>query len=125
MTAYTIITLISVVNIVVSYIGAKVGYTVHGVARGFEATAGAEASGGTGHDFIWYLTFGIVDEVSWDDWLQEPINEVTNTVGDMLGFLFDMLTFRVDNMPAFMGMIFLGMNILLGFVIVRTIRGVS
>lgn len=124
--AYLIIIMVVCVNMLVGYFGASAGYTVDGVARGFEATSEIIENGGSvGHDFIYYLTFGMVDSVSWDDWIQEPINDVVNFVGDNIGFIWDLSTFQIDNMPAFMSMIFLGINIIVAFIAIRTLRGVE
>ena len=49
--------------------------------------------------------------------------EAGNTVGLDWGFLFLLLIFSVDGVPAFLSAIFLVMQIMTGFLIVNIVRG--
>ena len=51
---------------------------------------------------------------------------IFNTFGDMLEFLavfFDMLTFRVDGLPAAFSLLFIGLTIGILYILVTLIRG--
>jgi hypothetical protein len=79
----------------VSLFGNHFGYTVNGVPQGAALTHGTSPG-----------LLGIVDFL-WD-----------STV-----FMFNMTTFQVDGMPAFVATIFLIMGLMAVFIIVNIVRG--
>jgi len=83
--------------IVISFsglIGSHFGYTVNGVPQGAGISETAP---------------GILGVVEW--------------VWDSMVFMFNMVVFRVDGVPAFVGVIFIVMSIMTVFLIISLIRG--
>ena len=92
-TAYGLLALLIVVQMVVSIFGSYAGYSVDGVVQGGSVAAAP----------------GFLGVVTW--------------AWESIKFLFSMVTFQVDGMPLFMSGIFLVMSLMTVFIIVRTIRG--
>lgn len=94
--SYGLLIFLLVVIFSVAGFGGCAGYTVEGVPKGGELASGEP---------------GILGIIEW--------------VWDSMVFMFDMITFQVDGMPAFINTIFLILGLLSVFLIVKLIRGVS
>ncbi len=91
--SYGLLLFLVIMIAVVSGFGSCAGYTVAGIEQ---AGISSEAPG----------LLGVVDWV-WDS----------------LQFMFHLSTFQVDNMPGFIGVIFVIMSLMTVFLIVKLIRG--
>jgi len=94
-TSYGLLLFLLVIIAVVSAFGSCAGYTVSGVEQ---AAVSTSAPG----------LLGVID------WMWESLK-----------FMFNMTTFQVDNMPAFLSVIFIIMQLMTLFLIYRSIRGNS
>jgi len=94
-TSYGLLLFLLVVIAVVSGFGSCAGYTVSGLEQGGMS---AQAPG----------LLGVLDWV-WDS----------------IKFMFHLSTFQVDNMPAFISIIFVIMSLMTGFIIIKLVRGSS
>lgn len=94
MSSYAVLLGILTINVLVGYFGSKQGYTVNGVVQGGE-----------------YITDnpGLFGVVEW--------------VWESLGFLWNMLTFSVDGIPALISWAFVVMQVMLLWLVVQLIRG--
>jgi hypothetical protein len=91
---YNLLLGLLIVMFAVGGVGGHFGYSVNGVPQG--GVIGGSSPG----------ILGVVD------WIWSSI-----------GFLFSMVTFRVDNMPSFVSAIFVIMSIMVVVLIVSLIRG--
>lgn len=91
---YLILLAILIINFTVSQMGLFVGYTVNGVAVSSSVNSGAP---------------GILGIIEW--------------VWDSLGFMWNLITFQVDDIPSLIGAIFLIIQLMLIFIIIKLIRG--
>lgn len=94
LTKYSVLLGLLIVQCFSGLIGGHFGYTVNGVPQGGAVSAVAP---------------GILGVVEW--------------VWDSMIFMFHMVTFQVDGMPAFVNIIFIIMSIMTVFLIVSLIRG--
>ena len=99
---YGLLIFLLVVIFSVAGFGGYAGYTVDGVPQAGSLDEGVVES---------EEVPGILGVVEW--------------VWDSVVFMFDMITFQVDGMPAFINTIFLLVGLLIVFLIVSLIRGVS
>jgi len=91
---YILLFSILVINLVTSQIGLLAGYTINGVAQA--STFSDEAPG----------VFGIIEWV-WDS----------------MAFMFNLATFQVDNIPAILAGIFVIIQLMFVYLVVKLIRG--
>lgn len=91
---YLILLAILIINLCVNQMGLWCGYTVDGVA--VASTASTEAPG----------VFGIIEWV-WDS----------------LSFMWNLTTFQVDGIPAILTGVFIIMQLILIYIIIKLIRG--
>ena len=95
-TSYGLLIFLLITIFSVSIFGGYAGYTVDGVPVGGELSTQEP---------------GILGIIEW--------------VWDSLNFMFHMITFQIDGMPAVINSIFLILSLLTAFLILRLIRGVS
>jgi hypothetical protein len=93
-TKYSLFTMLVIVQLTTALFGGHFGYTIHGAPSGAVLNSSAP---------------GILGALGW--------------VWDSIAFMFNMMTFQIDGMPAFISVIFIGMAILTAFIILNIIRG--
>lgn len=93
--SYGLLLFLTVMIAVVSGFGSLAGYSVAGIQQ---AGLSGEAP-------------GLLGVVQW--------------IWDSVQFMFHLATFQVDNMPAFISMIFVIISLMTGFLIIKLIRGSS
>lgn len=91
---YVFLAIIVFINFVVSQVGVFGGYTVNGVARVYE----------------------------WSD-AEPAIANVLEWIWDSAGFLFELGVFSVDGVPVMVSGVFVIMNALLLYLVMRLVRG--
>jgi hypothetical protein len=93
-TSYAVLAMILVIIFTVGAFGAHIGYTVNGIPTA------SEVSGENP---------GIFGALGW--------------VWDSIQFFFDLLTFRIDGMPAWFSYVMILLLLMVIFIIVKLIRG--
>jgi len=96
-----------IIMVVASIFGGHFGYSVSGVPHGWEA---AQAGSSWWGNVLEFWGFGAVMDV------------VAFTL-ESINFMFNMALFRIDNMPAFISVIFLVMSLMTAYLIVNLVRG--
>lgn len=91
---YLILVFILIVNIITSRIAIWVGYTIDGAIIEQSVTADAPA---------------IANVLGW--------------IWDNVTFLFNMCTFQVDSIPAMVSLVFIAMQLLVGYILIKLVRG--
>ena len=91
---YILLIAILIINLVISQVGIFAGYSINGVAQ---ASAFSEEVPGV---------FGIIEWV-WDS----------------MAFMFNLATFQVDNIPAVIAGVFVIIQLLFIYLVIKLIRG--
>lgn len=110
MNSYSILSLFVIINLTVSTFGAKLGYHVNGVAKGI-------IEKNQDPSFFETMIEG--------SWLPGFVKDTILSISDNLEFLWYLTTFQVDNVPIFLSLVFIFMNIMLVFIIIKLIRGIE
>lgn len=106
-TKYGLLMFLLVVMMTVSIFGGYFGYTVRGVPQGVSVERSEPTWWENSLEFVGLGALVGVMSFTWN----------------AIGFLFNMATFQIDNMPVFISVIFLIMSILVVAIIVSLIRG--
>lgn len=93
MTAYSLFISLVTIQLVVGMFGGYAGYTAHGVP----------------HEIASLVQPNLVTIATW--------------VWNSVNFMWDMITFDIDGMPAFINMVFLLMAMSSVFLLVKLVRG--